>query len=88
MDQDLDDANAMYSSRSCHSTTSGTYGWQLADKPNDTCKCASEVPSSTGVLRWTPTMVVVVVVVEHLLLVEAGEIALVVAPDLACNICQ
>ena len=50
--------------------------------------CALGVPSSVGVLRWTPMMVVVVVVVEHLLLAEATETALVATPAMACNIFQ
>ena len=76
----------MHNGRSCHSTTSDPCGWLPVDQPNDTCLCASRVPSFVCVLRWIPMMAVVVVVVEHLLLIEAAETALVATTTLACNI--
>ena len=72
-------------SRSCHSTASSPCDLILVDKLNDACKCASKAPSFAGVLRWTPRMAIVVVV-GHLLLPEADELAPVTVPALAYNI--
>ena len=83
------DASAVCSSRNCHSIAADPCDLLPADKPNDTCKCAPGVPFFVGVLRWTPRKAVaVVVVVGHLLLTEAADLAPVVVLAWICNICQ
>ena len=78
----------MYNNRIYHSIAFSICGWPPVDQPSDACTFAFGVPSSVGVLRWNPRMTIVVVVLEHLLLVEAVEAVVVSAIALAGNSCQ
>ena len=83
------DTGAMYTDRSCHSTTSGPYGQLSAGQPNVAFMRASGAPFSACELRWTLEMVVdVEVVVVRLQSAATTGLAPAVVPSLACNISQ
>jgi len=78
----------VYNDRNYHSTEFGHCGWSPIDQSSHACMFASKALSSIGMLRWNLGMAAILVVEEHLLLVEAVEATVVAAISLVGNSCQ